>query len=77
MPEPLGEWEVQLVFDDGKKMLIMETPQMVKKDRSQDGQYWSFSSADFNQVLMTKTTKFFMSGAMWRSGPAPESGIYN
>ena len=73
--DPLGEWEVQLVFDEGKKMLVLETPQMVKRDRSQDGQYWSFGPADFNQVIMTKNTKFFLTGAMWRTAPAPESGI--
>jgi len=75
LSEPLGEWEVQLVFDEGKKMLVLETPQMVKRDKSKDSQYWSFGPADFNPVIMSRTTKFFMTGAMWRSAPAPHSGI--
>ena len=77
LEQPLGEWEVQLVFDEGKKMLVMETPQMVKKDRSKDNQFWSFSAADFNRIIVTKKTKFFITGAMWRSTPAPASGTFS
>ena len=48
---------------------------MVKRDRSRDNMFWSFGSADFNQVIMTKDVKFFMTGAMWRSAPGPHSSM--
>ena len=74
LTDPLGEWEVELVFENAKKMLVLETPQMTKKDKSTDGRYWSFVSKDFNDVIVQKELKFFMSGAMWRSAPAPSTG---
>ena len=76
LPVALGEWEVQLVFDDGRKMVIMETPQMIKNDRSTDGQYWSFRAQEYNQVLFSKNVKFFVQGAMWRTAPGPRSSKF-
>jgi len=73
LPVPLGDWEIQLVWDEGRKMVVLETPQMVKNDKSTDGQYWSFRAQEYNEVIYSKKVKFFVQGAMWRSAPAARS----
>ena len=50
---------------------------MVKFDKSRDGIFWSFKSQTYNKVLFNAKEKFFIQGSMWRSAPAPKTGIYH